>query len=152
MEPARTALLSALALTPALLFAQLQSDADALDQMRYDVKYLSSDLLEGREAGTPGEKLAADYVAAKFGNVGLMPYGDSASYLQAFTFQAEPFLGPSNALQMGRSQLKLEEAYGVLPFSAPGLVRGKLLKAGFGIDAPNLGREEIGRASCRERV
>jgi hypothetical protein len=93
MKTTRTALLSALALSPVVLFAQLQSDAEALDQMRYDVKYLASDQLEGREAGTPGEKLAADYVAAKFGNVGLVPFGDSASYLQAFTFQADPFLG-----------------------------------------------------------
>ena len=152
MEPVRIALLSALAISPVLLFAQLQSDVDALDQMRYDVKYLSSDLLEGREAGTPGEKLAADYVAAKFGNVGLVPYGDSASYLQAFTFQADPFLGPANSLQIGRSPLKLEEAYSVLPFSAPGVVRGKLLKAGFGIDAPGLGREDYTGLDVKGRV
>jgi len=152
METTRTALLSLLALLPAVLFAQLQSDADALDQMRYDVKYLSSDQLEGREAGTAGEKLAADYVAAKFGNVGLVPFGDSASYLQAFNFQADPFLGPSNASQIGRSPLEIDEAYGVLPFSAPGVVRGKLLKAGFGIDAPDLGREDYAGLDVKGRI
>jgi hypothetical protein len=137
----RTTLLSALVLLPSLLSAQLMLDADVLDQMQYDVKYLASDRLEGREAGTPGEKLAADYIAAKFGNSGLMPYGDSTTYLQAFTFQAEPVLGPDQFLQIGRSTLKLDEAYAVLPFSATGSARGKLMKAAYGIQAPDLGTD-----------
>ena len=107
----RTTLLAALVVLPSILSAQLMLDADVLEQMQYDVKYLASDRLEGREAGTPGEKLAADYIAAKFGNSGLMPYGDSTTYLQAFTFQAEPVLGPDQFLQIGRSTLKLDEAY-----------------------------------------
>lgn len=81
MERNRLSLLALL--LPAALSAQTMTDGEALDQMRYDVQYLASDRLEGREAGTPGEKLAVDYVVAKYGNVGLMPYGDSATYLQA---------------------------------------------------------------------
>jgi hypothetical protein len=41
--------------------AQLMPDARTrCDQMKYDVQYLASDLLEGRETGTKGERLAAD--------------------------------------------------------------------------------------------
>ena len=65
-------------------YAQVKSDADVLDQMRYDVQYLASDLLEGREAGTKGERMAVDYIAGKFSTIGLMPYGDSATYIQSF--------------------------------------------------------------------
>ena len=137
----RIVLFSALALVPAALSAQLMLDSDVLEQMSYDVKYLASDRLEGREAGTPGEKLAADYIAAKFGNAGLMPYGDSTTYLQSFTFAAEPVLGPDQFLQIGRSTLKLDEAYAVLPFSATGSARGKLMKAAYGIQAPDLGTD-----------
>lgn len=36
-----------LLLVPTLTHAQQKSDADVLDQMRYDVQYLASDLLEG---------------------------------------------------------------------------------------------------------
>lgn len=152
MKNPSKALLLAGAVLPQLLLAQLQSDVDALDQMRNDVKYLASDLLEGREAGTPGEKLAADYVAAKFGNVGLMPYGDSASYLQAFTFQADPVLGAANALQIGRTKLKLPDDYLVLPFSSSGVVRGKLLKAAYGIQAPDLGTDDYKDLDPKGRV
>jgi len=131
-------LLPAVALLPALAHAQLKSDADVLDQMRYDVQYLASDLLEGREAGTKGEKLAVDYIAGKFGNIGLMPYGDSASYVQAFTFNADPVLGPGNTLHIGRAGLKIEEQYAVMPFSANGVARAKVKKVGYGIQAPEL--------------
>ncbi|HNU55101.1 MAG TPA: M28 family peptidase, partial [Flavobacteriales bacterium] len=131
-------LLPAVALLPALAHAQLKSDADVLDQMRYDVQYLASDLLEGREAGTKGEKLAVDYIAGKFGNIGLMPYGDSASYIQSFTFNADPVLGPGNTLHIGRAGLKIEEQYAVMPFSANGVARAKVKKVGYGIQAPEL--------------
>lgn len=133
--------------------AQLLSDADALDQMRYDVKYLASDRLEGREAGTPGERLAVDYIAAKFGNAGLMPYGDNASYLQAFTFSAEPRMGERNTLQVGRRQLKAGTDWYPLPFSASGPARGKLLKLEYGIVAPELNRMDYpDSADFKDRI
>ncbi|MEO8590284.1 MAG: M28 family peptidase [Flavobacteriales bacterium] len=140
MKTPRSVLLLLVVVSPCALRAQLMPDADVLDQMRYDVKYLASDRLEGRETGTPGEKLAVDYIAAKFGNVGLMPYGDRATYLQAFTFNAQPVLGAVNALQVGRKRMKLGEQFFPMAFSSTGAVRGKLVKVGFGIQAPELGR------------
>ncbi|MBI4500890.1 MAG: hypothetical protein HY700_06980 [Gemmatimonadetes bacterium] len=48
-------------------------------------RFLADDALEGRAAGTRGEWLAAQYVAAQFRRLGLEPAGDSASYYQRFT-------------------------------------------------------------------
>ena len=128
-------------------------DSDVLDQMSYDVKYLASDLLEGRESGTAGEKLAVEYIAAKFGNVGLMPYGDSASYLQAFTFQADPVRGPLNNLQIGRRKLKLDENWYPLAFTGTGSARGKVIKLGFGISAPDLKHDDYADiTSLKDRI
>ncbi|MBL7951440.1 MAG: M28 family peptidase [Flavobacteriales bacterium] len=131
-------LLLSLSLLSSAVLAQQKPDADVLDQMRYDVQYLASDQLEGREAGTPGEKLAVDYIAAKFGNLGLMPYGDSASYIQAFNFSADPVLGANNTLQIGRGKLMVDEQFAVLPFSGNGVARAKVKKVGYGIQAPDL--------------
>lgn len=133
----KTALLS-LSLAALTAQAQLRSDADLLEQMRYDVQYLASDLLEGREAGTRGEKLAVDYIAGKFGNAGLMPYGDSATYIQSFTFNADPVPGVRNTLQIGRAKLKLNEDFAPMPFSGNGMARAKVKKVGYGIQAPDL--------------
>ncbi len=135
-------LLLSLFAAPSALLAQLMPDADVLDQMRYDVRYLASDLLEGREAGTPGEKLAVDYIAAKYANVGLMPYGDSATYLQTFTFNAEPTLGEANVLQIGRTKFKVGEQFHPLAFSSNGALRTKVVKVSYGIDAPELDRTD----------
>ena len=142
MKTTRTLSVLAAFVSPCLLLAQQMPDADVLDQMRFDVKYLASDLLEGREAGMPGEKLAVDYVAAKFGNVGLMPYGDSATYVQSFSLNAEPVLGAVNTLQVGRKRMKLGEEFFPLAYSSSGAVRTKLVKVGFGIQAPELGQDD----------
>jgi hypothetical protein len=147
----RPLLLAAL-YTPVIGHAQLQGDSDARDQMKYDVKYLASDLLEGREAGTEGERKAVDYIAAKFGNVGLMPYGDNATYLQAFNFKLDPVPGPGNTLQVGRKRLKMGEQFSPMPFSASGPALGKIYKVGYGIHAPELNHDDYGDASLAGRV
>lgn len=131
-----------LLVAPFALRAQLVPDADALGRMRQDVQYLASDQLEGREAGTAGEKLAVDHVAARYGGIGLVPYGDEGTYLQSFTFHAEPVLGGANALQVGRRLFKIGEEFHPLAFSGNGAVRTKVVKVSYGIDAPELDRTD----------
>ncbi|MBI5084280.1 MAG: M28 family peptidase, partial [Acidobacteria bacterium] len=46
------------------------------------VKFLSSDLLEGRGVGARGGQLAAGYIAAQFAAAGLAPGADDGTYLQ----------------------------------------------------------------------
>lgn len=58
----------------------------ALQDLRVDVAYLSADLLEGRETGTPGEALAARYIARRFEELGLTPGADS-TWFQPFDFR-----------------------------------------------------------------
>ncbi len=62
----------------------------ALHQMRVDVVYLASDYLEGREAGTKGEMLAAEYIARRFEAIGLAPKGDNKGWIQVFDFKYNP--------------------------------------------------------------
>lgn len=145
-------ILLALCIAPAAAQGQLLSDSDAIDLMRNDVRYLASDRLEGREAGTEGERLAAEYIAAKYGNVGLMPYGDKATYMQAFNFQAAPVLGPGNTLQVGRKRLKHGDDFLPLTISASGEARGKVLKVGYGIHAPELGHDDYADTDLTGRI
>jgi Zn-dependent M28 family amino/carboxypeptidase len=63
------------------LFAQKISEK----QMKKDVSYLASDKLEGRNTGSEGEALAAEYVANRFEKLGLAPKGTD-NYYQVFTF------------------------------------------------------------------
>jgi len=67
------------------------ADETALHDLRVDVGYLSSDLLQGRETGTAGERLAAQYLVGRFQEMGLQP-GLDGSWMQSFdfTFSSNP--------------------------------------------------------------
>jgi len=54
--------------------------------IKEDVSFLADDKLEGRQTGSDGEKLAADYIAERFENIGLSAKG-TKGYLQAFSFK-----------------------------------------------------------------
>ncbi len=64
---------------------QAQTNENALLPIQVDVIYLSSDYLEGRATGTAGEVMAAEYIAARFEEIGLQPY-NSADWFHSFDF------------------------------------------------------------------
>jgi Zn-dependent M28 family amino/carboxypeptidase len=61
-----------------------QDKQDKVDpeKIRAHVKFLSSDLLEGRGMGQRGSDIAAEYIATQFALDGLKPAGDQGSYFQ----------------------------------------------------------------------
>lgn len=61
-------------------------DLDPLHGIRVDVVYLASDYLEGRETGTEGEALAANYIATRMKEMGLEPKGANG-WFQSFDFR-----------------------------------------------------------------
>lgn len=70
------------------LFSQHSED---LLQLKVDVTYLASELLEGRESGARGERLAAEYIVSRFEQLGLTPKGDSLWFQSFdFTFKSNP--------------------------------------------------------------
>ncbi len=52
------------------------------ERIRAHVKFLASDLLEGRGTGQRGGDIAAEYIATEFSLYGLKPAGDDGSYMQ----------------------------------------------------------------------
>ncbi|MGA2745490.1 MAG: M28 family peptidase [Candidatus Sulfotelmatobacter sp.] len=52
------------------------------EHIRWHVRYLSHDLLEGRGTGQRGGDVAAEYIATQFAEYGLKPAGDHGTYLQ----------------------------------------------------------------------
>src|ERR1700719_1812268 len=52
------------------------------EKIRAHVKFLSSDLLEGRGMGQRGSDIAAEYIATQFALDGLKPAGDQGTYFQ----------------------------------------------------------------------
>ena len=69
------------------------------ERIRAHVKFLASDLLEGRGVGTRGGDLASEYIATEFALDGLKPAGDNGTYFQNFAMVgADP--QPSTSLSV----------------------------------------------------
>lgn len=67
---------------------QFQKSSPALDTyLHKDISYLASDALEGRETGTHGAQLAAEYIAKRMADMNLKPMGDNGTYFQEFDVQ-----------------------------------------------------------------
>ena len=50
----------------------LEQKRDLHDRIRADITFLSDDLLEGRDVGSPGHEIAARFVAQRFAALGLL--------------------------------------------------------------------------------
>lgn len=137
------------------LFAQTKSPHITVDELRAHVRYLASDELEGRRAGTEGAKKAAEYIASEFKAYGLRPAGDNGSYLQKFEFVGEVRLGKNTFASTVKGQTKqfqLDTDYRPLGFSASGEVSGSVVFAGYGISAPSLNYDDYAGIDVRGKI
>ena len=69
------------------------ADVHAADRIRGHVEFLASDLLEGRDTGSRGHLVAANYVASEFRKLGLKPGGANGSYLLDVPFRRTTLAG-----------------------------------------------------------
>lgn len=68
------------------------------DEIISHIRYLASDELRGRKAGSPGGGKAANYIASNYKRAGLKPFGDDGTYFQNFSFPSGVKLGKLNSL------------------------------------------------------
>eukprot|EP01132_Coremiostelium_polycephalum_P000864 gene864-1078_t len=74
-------------------------DSIDIPRLKTHVKYLSSDLLEGRAPGTRGESLAISYVESIFHTSNIKPFGNFGQTKDQPYFQNVPFFGFSIKLE-----------------------------------------------------
>lgn len=108
------------------------------EDLRQHITYLASDELGGRLTGTEGEKLATQYVADAFKEIGLAAFGDDNSYFDNFDFTAGVALGEGNELALeGQKPFTVEQDWKPLSFSQNGEVApAGIVFAGYGIETP----------------
>jgi aminopeptidase YwaD len=73
-------------LLPGISISQKLKKADKaiISSLQMHVSYLADDKLEGRRAGSNGERLAMEYISAQFEKAGLIPKGDNNTWYQSF--------------------------------------------------------------------
>ena len=73
-----------------------QSHLISGERIKAHVRFLSSDLLEGRGVGTRGGQLAEEYLAAQLAVFGAKPAGENGTY-----FQRVPLVGVETSPVLG---------------------------------------------------
>jgi len=119
------------------------------------VKYLASDELSGRGSGEAGNNLAGDYLADRFGTVGLKPAGDRGSFFQSFPVFTGVELGDGNKVTFRgdkETALAVGEHFLPLGFSKNGAAYAPVVFAGYGISKPDLGWDDYKRVNVKGKI
>lgn len=133
--------------------------AFSAERFRSHVEFLADDLIEGREAGTRGYRLAALYVAEQFRALGLRPAGENGTWYQTVKLQERalaagttPTLtltGPGGARTWANAEhvvLSPSALETTTRFEAP------LVFVGFGLDDPAHGFDDYRDLDVRGKV
>ena len=158
----------ALALTASAL-AQQPVRTSTADNLRRNITYLASDMLEGRRTGTPGANDAAHYISGEFSLLGLRPgmqmVGPArtrgevrARYLQPFPYVSTAVLGKGNQLLLNGHpidgvEVKTGEDWMPLGFSSNASLNGVgVTFVGYGISSSELKYDDYSISNAKNRV
>lgn len=115
------------------------------EELTNHIKYLASDELEGRLAGSEGGHKAEEYIRKQFESYGLLPFYNE-NYFQEFEFIQNLELGDNNSvvLEYGDESVhpKLNERFVVVPFSGNNSLTAELAFAGYGIASSKLNYDD----------
>jgi Zn-dependent M28 family amino/carboxypeptidase len=128
------------------------------ENIRWHVKFLADDLLEGRGTGQRGGDIAAEYIATQFALYGLKPAGDNGSYMQKVpmmgvltlpesTYALVPAKGGAIALHSPDEIVAMDETGDkATTIDAP------IVWMGYGIDAPEFNWNDYKDADVKGKV
>ncbi len=128
------------------------------EKIRAQVKFLASDLLEGRGTGARGGDIAAEYIATQFALYGLKPAGDNGSYMQKVpmvgiatqddtTFALVPDKGEPMNLRNRTDFVAMDETT-----NTQNNVDAPIVWIGYGIDAPEFNWNDYKDADVKGKV
>jgi Zn-dependent M28 family amino/carboxypeptidase len=127
------------------------------ERIRPHVKFLASDMLEGRGVGTRGERLATEYIATQFALVGVKPAGDRGTYFQRVpmagaTAQTGATLSANSGAKTIRFQW-LNEFVGVSELQQPvDQFDAEAIFVGHGITAPEFQWDDFKGTDVKGKV
>ncbi|MGH7213812.1 MAG: M20/M25/M40 family metallo-hydrolase [Tepidisphaeraceae bacterium] len=116
------------------------------------VAYLASDLLEGRGVGTDGIDRAAEFIAARFGTLGLLPPPGMPDYFQSFDMTTAMGVGPGTALGSAGRSFALGVDFTAASFSAEDAFDEPVVFAGYGITNPQRGYDDYTGIDAKGKV
>ena len=135
-----------------MLYAQArapQNESIRQDDMRADLFFLAGDSMRGRLTDTEENRASADFIRSRFERMGLKAAGPDNSFFQPYNLMVAS-LGEGSGLDVvagDKASRHLSAGQDFYPhrFSASGHASGPVVFAGFGISAPALQYDDLGR-------
>src|ERR1022692_2360454 len=141
---------------PGAAFAAMQTISP--EHIRWHVRFLSHDLLEGRGTGQRGGDIAAEYIATQFAEYGLKPAGDNGSYMQKVPLvgittlpETQFSLVPKQGAAMNLKPLDEYVAYDQTQ-QAQSDVDAEIVYVGYGIEAPEYNWDDYKGVDVKGKV
>jgi len=145
---------------PALLTEDERAATQTMRESRWraDVRFLSSDLLEGRAPGTRGDELARGYVAARFEAIGLEPGAQGGAWEQPVELVGVRSQAPRELrVKRGKDDVALKLSDDYIAWSNRGEKESRIDDAeivfvGYGIVAPEYAWDDFKGADLRGKL
>src|SRR5271165_7471835 len=141
---------------PSAAFAAMETISP--EHIRWHVRFLAHDLLEGRGTGQRGGDVAAEYIATQFAEYGLKPAGDNGSYLQKVPLvgittlpETQFSLVPKQGAAMNLKPLDDYVAYDQTQ-QPESEVDAEIVYVGYGIEAPEYKWDDYKGTDVRGKV
>lgn len=123
--------------------------------VRAHTTFLAHDLLEGRDTGSRGYDIAAQYVASLYMQYGVEPAGTDG-YFQQVPLRRRTLLGSKLALRIGNETIPLENgdtvAIDASAYRTAESLDLPLVFVGWGITAPELGLDDYRGLDVRRKA
>jgi len=128
--------------------AEISAATFSPSRIEADVIFLADDMLRGRDTGSEGYRVAANYVAAEFRRLGLKPMGEK-NYFQEVPFKTAQVNQDtaSMTVRAGEKETTLvlgDDFYmGGSVKNTSGEAHGNVVFLGYGVHAPELGHDDL---------
>lgn len=121
-------------------------DRITVPYLRTHLSAIAADSMEGRETGTRGQIMAAEYLAERYRSMGLKPVGDNGTYYQNFDLSAtkrdstvfktyKVADGEKELIERSVESLNKMASY-IRSYGGSDSLSGEIIFAGFGINDP----------------
>jgi Zn-dependent M28 family amino/carboxypeptidase len=128
------------------------------DAIRAHMQFLSDDLMEGRETGTRGYMLAANYIRSQFEALGLKPGGTDGSYFQQVPLRRSQLIREQSSLVVNRDGKKIKLVWDK-DFAMRGnalyektTVNAPVVFVGYGVSAPQFKHDDYAGVDVKGKI
>ena len=112
---------------------KVYAETISADDLRAHIGFLADDLLEGRETGTRGQRLAAAYIKTHFQRIGLAPGNPDGTYFQYYYLNRSEI--KSASISFGGKNYEYTKEFFNYRRGFPDSLSGELVFAGYGISS-----------------